>query len=304
MASRKQSELVREFTRVKDTDKTGIVTGANSGIGYEASKMLAARGMRVILACRNQEKGEEARKKIISSVPGAKLDIEHLDLASQESVKSFTSRITEKYKRLDLLVNNGGVMMGGHSLTEDGFEKLFGTNHLGHFTLTAGLIKLLLLTPGSRIVTVSSIAHFKGEIDFDDINSLKKYSRSAAYRQSKLANLLFAYELDRRLKEKAKDTISVAVHPGITSTNIVKLPFPVDKLKEAVLMSTVKGALNTMKGATDPDLKGGEFIGPSGYKQTIGFPAILKSGEHSYDKELWLRLWNLSEELTATRFEI
>ncbi len=304
MASRKQMELVSQFTRAEDSDKIGIVTGANSGIGYEASKMLAARGMRVILACRNMEKGEEARKKIISSVPGARLDLEQLDLASQKSVRSFTSRIKEKYKKLDLLVNNGGIMTGPHRLTGDGFEMIFATNHLGHFTLTAGLIKLLLLTPGSRIVTVSSIAHFKGIICFDDINSKSLYIRKEAYRQSKLANLLFAYELDRRLKEKGSSTLSIAVHPGISSTKIVKLPNIIDKLKDLVLMNPVKGAMPTMMGATDKTLKGGEFIGPEGRGQIFGFPAIVKSGRHSYDKETWLKLWELSEALTGTRFEI
>jgi NAD(P)-dependent dehydrogenase (short-subunit alcohol dehydrogenase family) len=304
MLSKKQNELVRRYSMADDSGKIGIVTGSNSGIGFEAAKMLASGGMRIIMACRNEVKAKAACNEILDSYPEALVEYMHLDLSSQSSVKGFSSRFIERYKRLDLLVNNGGVMMGSHSLTEDGFEKLFGTNHLGHFTLTAMLINLLLASPGSRIVTVSSIAHFRGKINFDDINSLSGYSRAAAYRQSKLANLLFAYELDRRLKEKDKETISVAVHPGITSTNIVSLPFPIDKLKEAVLMSTVKGALPTMMGATDTQLKGGEFIGPSGFKQTRGFPSILRSGEHSYNRDLWLRLWELSEELTGIRFNI
>lgn len=297
-------ELIELYSRYVDSGKTALVTGANSGIGFETAKMLAKRGMKLILACRNMEKGDKALKEILSSCPGADIELEQLDLASQKSVKNFAERVIEKHKRLDLLVNNGGIMMGSHSLTEDGFEKIFGTNHLGHFTLTAMLIELLVATPGARIVTVSSIAHFRGRIKFEDINSLSGYSRAAAYRQSKLANLLFAYELDRRLKDKEKETISVAVHPGITSTNIVKLPLAIDKLKEAVLMSTVKGALPTMMGATDPNLKGGEFIGPSGFKQTRGFPSILRSADHSYNRETWLRLWELSEGLTGIEFNI
>ncbi len=284
--------------------KIGIVTGSNSGIGFEAAKMLASGGMRIIMASRNEVKAKAACKEILNSYPGALVEYMHLDLSSQSSVKDFTSMFLERYKRLDLLVNNGGIMTGPHRLTEDGFEMIFATNHLGHFTLTAGLIDILLNTIGSRIVTVSSIAHFKGIICFDDINSISLYIRKEAYRQSKLANLLFAYELDRRLKEKGSNTLSIAVHPGISSTKIVKLPNIIDKLKDLVLMSPIKGAMPTMMAATDKSLKGGEFIGPEGRGQIYGFPAIVKSGRHSYDRETWLKLWELSEELTGTRFEI
>lgn len=284
--------------------KIGIVTGSNSGIGFEAAKMLASGGMKIIMACRNEAKAIAACKEILNSYPGALVEYMHLDLSSQSSVKDFTSMFHERYKRLDLLVNNGGIMTGPHRLTEDGFEMIFATNHLGHFTLTAGLIDILLNTIGSRIVTVSSIAHFKGIICFDDINSISLYIRKEAYRQSKLANLLFAYELDRRLKEKGSSTLSIAVHPGISSTKIVKLPSIIDKLKDLVLMNPIKGAMPTMMGATDMTLKGGEFIGPEGRGQLFGFPTLVKSGRHSYDKETWLRLWELSEELTGIGFDI
>ncbi len=304
MVSRRQKELVRRYSIADHAGTIGIVTGSNSGIGFEAARMLASGGMRIIMACRNESKAKAACKRILNLYPGAQVEYMHLDLSSQSSVKDFISLFLERYKRLDLLVNNGGIMTGPHRLTEDGFEMIFATNHLGHFTLTAGLIDILLNTIGSRIVTVSSIAHFKGIICFDDINSISLYIRKEAYRQSKLANLLFAYELDRRLKEKGRSTLSIAVHPGISSTKIVKLPKIIDKLKDLVLMNPVKGALPTMMAATDKTLKGGEFIGPEGRGQVFGFPALVKSGRHSYDRETWHRLWELSEELTGIRFNI
>lgn len=299
-----QQKLVQEYTSANEKGKVAIVTGANSGIGLEATVMLAKRGMAVIMACRNLNKAEAARKYILQKTPDANISIKHLDLSSQLSVQEFSEEFISEYRHLNLLVNNGGVMTGPHRLTEDGFEMLIGTNHFGHFALTARLMGKLLETSKSRVVTVSSIAHFKGQIKFDDINSNKVYSRKEAYRQSKLANLLFAYELDRRLKEAGSDVISVAVHPGVTSTKIVKLPKLIDMLKDAVLMNPVKGALPTMMGAVSYEVAGGEFIGPDGYGQIFGFPAIQKSGEHSYNKELWARLWTLSEEMTGIKFKI
>lgn len=282
--------------------KTVIITGANSGIGFQLTRWLATGGARVIMACRNKRKAAVAAEKIRRIRADAELHIMHLDLASLESVKNFSREFSKKYNELDILVNNAGVMATPYRKTEDGFEWQFGINHLGHFALTGHLLDLLIRTGGSRVVTVTSIAHFKGEIHFDDLNGKGWYGRMAAYRQSKLANLLFAYELQKRLSETGHSTISVAAHPGLSSTNIVWLPFPLTLLKELVLMSAAKGSLPLLMAAAGESIKGGEYIGPAGIKQSYGYPAVLKSGKHSYDRAVWKRLWEVSEELTGVYY--
>ena len=295
---------MKKLRRPDQTGKIVIITGANSGIGFEAARQMAAMGAHVILACRNIERGRNALEMIKRQEPGSAVELMELDLASQSSIKRFSNEFINRYKRLDTLINNAGIMATPRMFTEDGFELQLGTNHLGHFSLTGLLLNRLLETAGSRVVTITSIAHFRGIIDLNDLNLEKRYSRMGAYRRSKLANMLFAYELDRRLKASSQKTISVAVHPGITSTKILWLPVIVEQLKQVVLTSPARGALSTIVGATDPGLRGGEYIAPGGYRQMIGFPEILESSEMSHDPELATRLWEISEGLTGIKFKL
>ncbi|HUS85689.1 MAG TPA: oxidoreductase [Bacteroidales bacterium] len=295
---------MRKINIPDQTGKIVIITGANSGIGFEAARQMAGMGAHVILSCRSIEKGMNALKMIKRKDPDCTVELMKLDLAGQSSIRGFSDEFKSRYKNLDILINNAGIMATPRRLTEDGFELQFGTNHLGHFSLTGLLLERLLKTPGSRIVTVTSVAHFKGKIDFNDINMERRYSRMGAYRRSKLANLLFAYELHRRLLASAHRTISVAVHPGITSTGILWLPVIIEQLKQLVLTSPVKGALSTIVGATAPGLRGGEYIGPGGYKQMIGYPKILESSKMSHDLKLASGLWKISEELTGVKFKL
>jgi len=304
MESEKLSSYINQLCDADDKGKVAIVTGANSGIGFETTRILAARGIHVVMACRSLKKAEAAKNLILKDFNQAFLSILMLDLASLESVKHFAEEFNAMYNRLDLLINNGGIIGSEERKTTDGFESMLGVNHLAHFALGGLLLSKLFETPGSRVISVSSIAHFKGEIHFGDLGLDKSFSRKKAYRQSKLANLLYSYELDRRLKEAGKETIALAAHPGVTSTNIVPLPRTIELLKELVLMKTVKGALPTLMAATDPTLKGGEFIGPDGYMQVSGYPAIRKSGEHTFDKSTWLELWLESEKLTGVKYII
>ena len=283
-------------------NKTVIITGSNSGIGFQTAKVLALKGAKVIMACRNAKKAGAASKRILKKYKKTDIKFMQLDLASLESVKKFAEEFRSKYDRLDILINNAGVMASPHKKTCEGFEWQFGINHLGHFALTGQLIDLLLGTGGSRVVTITSIAHFKGRIHFDDLSGESWYRRMKAYRQSKLANLLFAYELQKRLERSGSDTISVAAHPGISSTNILWLPFPVNKLKDLVLRSPSKGALPILMAATDKRIDGGEYIGPSGIWQSFGYPSILKSSVLSYDESLRVKLWEVSEELAGIRY--
>lgn len=286
----------------KQDNRTVIITGSNSGIGFQTAKVLALKGAKVIMACRNADKSFKAMKKILRKYNQANLEFIHLDLASMESVKMFTEEFKKKNERLDILVNNAGVMATPYRKTHEGFEYQFGINHLGHFALTGHLIDTLMSTSGSRVVTVTSIAHFRGNMHFYDMEGESWYNRMKGYRQSKLANLMFAYELQKRLRKSGSGTISMAAHPGIASTNIVWLPFPVAQLKHLVLMRASKGALPVLMAATDRTIKGGEYIGPGGLWQSFGYPAIRKSSLQSYDKTIWKRLWRISEEMTGLNY--
>lgn len=286
----------------KQDNRTVIITGSNSGIGFQTAKVLALKGAKVIMACRNADKSFKAMKKILRKYNQANLEFIHLDLASMESVKMFTEEFKKKNERLDILVNNAGVMATPYRKTHEGFEYQFGINHLGHFALTGHLIDTLMSTSGSRVVTVTSIAHFRGNMHFYDMEGESWYNRMKGYRQSKLANLMFAYELQKRLRKSGSGTISMAAHPGIASTNIVWLPFPVAQLKHLVLMRASKGALPVLMAATDRTIKGGEYIGPGGLWQSFGYPAIRKSSPQSYDKTIWKRLWRISEEMTGLNY--
>jgi NAD(P)-dependent dehydrogenase (short-subunit alcohol dehydrogenase family) len=255
--------------------RVAVVTGANAGIGYEAALVLAARGATVVLACRNEDKGRQAAGRIHDATPDASVEVEQLDLSSLGSVRDFAKRLHSSYSSVDLLINNAGVMWTPPSKTEDGFELQFGTNHLGHFALTGQVIDLLLPAPGSRVVTISSFGHKTGRIHFDDLQSERHYGRHRAYGQSKLANLMFTYELQRRLALAGAKTIAVAAHPGTAHTELVRnSPAPLRVLNDAfgslVSQNAAMGALPTLRAATDPNVEGGQYYGPSGFMEQQG----------------------------------
>ncbi|SDX61830.1 oxidoreductase [Halobellus clavatus] len=299
------------------TDTTVLVTGANSGLGFEATNAFAANGATVIMACRSTDRGQQAAAEIRDSVgdTGATLNVRQCDLASLDSIESFASGVEQDYDTVDVLCNNAGVMAIPRQETEDGFEKQLGVNHLGHFALTGHVLDLLLASNGeSRIVTHSSGAHESGEIDFDDLHHEQSYGKWEAYGQSKLANLLFAYELQRRLtKAEVTDTISVACHPGYAATNLQyrgpkqagsKLRLGLMKAANAVVgQSAQKGALPLLYASVAPDVEGGDYYGPGGLLNMRGAPERQSSSEASYDEDDAARLWAKSEELTGVSYE-
>ncbi|MEA2226244.1 MAG: hypothetical protein QOE67_1526 [Solirubrobacteraceae bacterium] len=286
--------------------RTAVITGANSGIGLEAARELARAGAHVVMACRDTTKGDAAADAIRKELPSAELEVAALDLASLDSVRAFAGRYP--HERLDLLINNAGVMAPPYTKTIDGFELQFATNHLGHFALTGLLLDKLLATPHARVVTVSSTAHKMGRIYFEDLQSERSYRRWGAYGQSKLANLLFCFELDRRLQATDADLLSVAAHPGYSATNLqfAATPSRIERLASVVLnrvyaQSAERGAAPTLYAAT-ADIPGGSFVGPDGFQEMRGEPRIVKSTRAARDPETALRLWALSEQLTGVRF--
>lgn len=289
------------------TGRIAIVTGANSGIGLETARVLARKGARVVLACRNREKGEAACADITQSAPQAKVEFRPLDLSSLESVKTFAEGFTAAHQNLDLLLNNAGIMMlPSLSRTVDGFEQQFGTNHLGHFALTGRLLSTLLKTAHSRVVTVSSVMHRYGPLHFDNLGAEKSYSPTRAYGYSKLANLLFMRELQRRSHKGARSLLSSAAHPGSTRTNLqqykpsfrwmMSLPF--------MAQEPPAGALPTLYAATAEDVVGGDYYGPQGWFEMTGPPAKAYMSKHARDDETAQRLWELSEQLTGVVYAI
>ena len=289
------------------TGKIAIVTGANSGLGFETALGLAQVGYKVVMASRNQEKTEKAKERIQKKVAGAALDIILLDLNELAAVRKFADEFLAKYDRLDLLVNNAGLMVPPYQKTADGFESQIGINHLGHFLLTGLLIDILNKTPGSRVVSLSSIAHKNGKIQFDDFHYEKKYSAQSAYSQSKLACLMFAYELQRRLDKKEYQVKSVAAHPGVAMTNLMQyLPsfmVKVGKVVGPLLLQPPKmGAMPTLRAALDPTVVGGEYFGPSGFGEIKGPPEQVNSTRRSRDREVASKLWTLSEKETGIKF--
>jgi hypothetical protein len=294
-------------------DKIFVITGANSGLGYEAGLALARKGAHVVMACRNLGKGEAARKAILAQVADARLDLEQLDLASLESVRSFVTRFQQQHRRLNGLLNNAGIMAVPAGKTVDGFETQFGTNHLGHFALTGLLLETLLETPGSRVVTLSSSAAEMGRIHFDDLMLVHSYERWKAYSQSKLANLIFAVELQRRLEAAGADCISVAAHPGFAATNLqyaglsqgnAVLSYTLTRMFMPLAQSAAMGALPELYAATMPDVKGGEYFGPDGFSQVRGHPTRVapRFNQIWRDPEIARRLWQVSEELTNVHY--
>ena len=285
-----------------------IVTGANAGLGFETTKALAAEGFKGIMACRDLEKAKEARQQILNWHGNAKLEIQELDLASLESVRSFASEFRSKNEKLDLLINNAGVMMPPYHRTEDDFELQLGVNYLGHFLLTGLLREQLTTSKSSRIVTLSSIAHKNAEIDFNDLQSEKSYSKFKAYGQSKLACLIFSLELERRLKANSLSHVSsLAAHPGVSSTELMRhlpewLMLIAKPLQPFISHSAEKGAQPTLKAALDKELSGGSYIGPDGFREMKGKPAEAEIARQAKNKETAAKLWAVSEDLTGIKF--
>lgn len=293
------------------TDKTVLVTGGNSGLGFESVKAFALKGASVIMACRSVIKGEEAKKQIIRFLPNADIVVMELDLADLISVRMFANKVKQNYAQLHILLNNAGIMMVPYGLTKDGFEKQLGTNHLGHFALTGLLLELLSKTPGSRVVNVSSMAHKSGIMDFNNLlfEKGKGYSPMKAYGRSKLSNLLFTYELQRFFERNNIDTIALAAHPGVADTNLAY--HLVNKwvyntlipLFGFMFQTAAMGALPELRASVDQNAKGGEYYGPDGKRGMKGFPVLVKSNEASHDVESARKLWEISEKLTTVKFE-
>ena len=285
--------------------KVAVVTGANSGIGYETARALAHKGADVVMACRNLQKADAAADQIRRENPAGNVEVMQLDLADLDSVRRFAADFKETHDRLDLLINNAGIMMPPYGKTAQGFETQFGVNHLGHFALTGLLIDQIVQTPESRVVTVSSTMHRFGEIDFDDLNcEEKKYKRQSAYGQSKLANLLFTYELQRKLEAAGTETLSVAAHPGWTETNLQQHSGPAQFFNRFVAQDAPMGALPTLYAATGPDVEGRDYYGPDGFMDSRGHPKKVSSSGRSQDQAAAEQLWQVSEELTGVTYDL
>jgi NAD(P)-dependent dehydrogenase (short-subunit alcohol dehydrogenase family) len=308
---RKMAERAsRRWTAADIPDQSGkliVITGGNSGIGFEAARALAGRGAHVMLAVRSAQRGQAAAEAIGREHARARVEIAELDLADLASVRRFAENFQSRHTSLPVLINNGGVMATPYRRTAQGFELQFGTNHLGHFALTGWLLPVLLATPGVRVVTVSSGVHIRGRIDFDNLDGARGYRAWAAYAQSKLANLLFAYELQRRVDSAGGGLLSFACHPGWAATNLQAAGFRMRGSRLGVLLaeaanhlavSAAAGALPILYAATAPGIQGGRYIGPTGFASRGG-PGALRSSARSYDPVLAQRLWQASEELTG-----
>lgn len=297
----------RESDVPDQSGKTFIVTGANTGIGYDAARVLAVRGARVLLACRSQEKADEAMAKISAIKPDADVEWLPLDLASLNSVRA-AAEIAAKESKIDGLVNNAGVMVPPKMTTEDGFELQFGVNHLGHFAFTGLIIDKIRDQPDARIVNVSSLAHRAGRIDYDDIHAERRYSRMGRYQMSKFANILFTYELQRKLQAAGSPAISVACHPGGSATELGRhIPpmFQVLFLPLSLIMnSSAEGALPTLMAATASDVSGGDYFGPTQMGEMRHSARKVDTVPASKDEADARRLWELSTELTGVQYPI
>ncbi|MBZ6495220.1 oxidoreductase [Natrinema longum] len=295
-------------------DRTIVITGANSGIGLEATRELARNGARVIMACRSVERAKTAARDVQAEVPDADLSIARCDLGDLESVRAVGDGLEDE--EIDVLINNAGVMAVPRSETEDGFETQFGVNHLGHFALT-GLLLDALATGGAepaRVVTVSSGVHERGAIDFDDLQSEASYDKWDAYAQSKLANVLFAYELDRRFRSDGRNARSMAVHPGYANTRLqfrgpeqsgsTLRKAAMTVLNAVVAQSAEMGALPTLYAATAPEAEGGAYYGPGGFMNMRGTPERQASSDRSDDEETARKLWDVSRELTGVTYDL
>jgi len=284
------------------TSKTFFITGANTGIGFEVARALAGKNARVIIGCRSQAKAQQAKSDIEAEYKNADIDVVELDLSDLASIKTAAEKIQQE-ERLDVLINNAGIMVPPYELTKDGFESQFGVNHLGPFALSNLLLDKLNETLGSRIVSTASMAHKYGKINFDDINAKKKYSSTKCYAMSKLANLYFCYELQRRLTKAKYKTISVVAHPGVADTELVRylpsfltLTMPIFK---PIFNSAAQGAWPTLCAATKADVQGGEYYGPKGWREISGPAVSVKSNRLSHDQGIAERLWDLSVKMTS-----
>jgi NAD(P)-dependent dehydrogenase (short-subunit alcohol dehydrogenase family) len=295
-------------TQIPDQEgRVALVTGANSGVGFETARALAEHGAEVVLACRDTHKGDDAARRIRLTAPAADLTVLRLDLASLESVHNAAEEVRATHGRLDLLIDNAGLGWVPYTRTNDGLELTFATNHLGHFALTGQLLDLLLDVPGSRIVVVSSPAHRQGTINFDDLQSEKRYSQRAAYGQSKLANLLFAYELQRRLAAAGAETIALAAHPGGARSNFnrhLPRPFrgPNYGLFRPLSHSSKMGALSILRAGIDPEARGSDYYAPSRMMEFKGNPTRRDSSDASHNLADARRLWEISEELSGVTY--
>lgn len=304
---------VPEWTAYDTPDlsgKTVVITGGNDGLGFESAKVLADHGAEVILACRSTERGEAARRQLVAAVPHAHAHVMKLDLQDLSSIAAFAHELHDHTSRLDVLLNNAGIMGTPYGVTRDGFEAQMGTNHLGHFALTGRLLGALARTPGSRVVTVSSTAHRTGTMRFDNLlfEDGRGYTPLKAYGRSKLANLLFAYELQRRFEQHGMDSISVAAHPGASQTNLgrhienARLLRLLRPVLERVVQGPADGALPQLRASVDPQVRGGEYVGPSRFHEMSGAPVVVRSSRASRSRRDAARLWRASEALTGVRY--
>jgi NAD(P)-dependent dehydrogenase (short-subunit alcohol dehydrogenase family) len=297
------------------TGKLAVVTGANSGLGFETSVGLATAGARVIMACRNADKANTALDELLQRVPEAQVETMALDLSGLESIRRFAETLEKRHRRLDILCNNAGVMAVPYARTRDGFETHFGVNHLGAFALTGRLIELLNAAPAARIVTVSAIAHtWTRGLDLEDPNcEHRRYFSLDAYSKSKLASLLFTFELERRLRRTGSSAIAVATHPGVPATNLTAsaamlrgpawLGTLVRRISALTMPTAAAGARSTLYAAAMPDVKGGDYVGLDGLLLGFhGYPKKVRARSMAYDEALASRLWTLSEKLTGVRY--
>jgi NAD(P)-dependent dehydrogenase (short-subunit alcohol dehydrogenase family) len=285
--------------------KIAIVTGASSGIGLETARVLALKKATVIQAVRSMDKGRRALNKIKEQNEKADIIVMELDLANLKSIREFTEKIKRQYNRLDLLINNAGVMVPPYSKTKDGFELQFGTNHLSHFALSGLLLDLLRKTPESRIVNVSSNAHKMGNLNFNDLNwEYRKYKKMKSYGDSKLANLYFTFELKRRLHKNGDNPLVMASHPGWAATELQRHTRFINFMNTFFAQDAKIGALPTLYAATADDVESGNYYGPDGFMEMRGYPTKVDSSELSKDPEVAQKLWDVSEELTGVKITI
>ncbi len=288
-----------------------VVTGGNSGLGFEAEKAFATKNAKVIMACRSVDKGEKAKEQILAQNSNGLITVLPLDLTDLSSIHNFVLQFKKQFKQLDILLNNAGIMMVPYGLTKDGFELQMGTNHLGHFALTGLLLDVLKSTPTSRVVNVSSMAHKSGQMDFENLlfENGKDYSPIKAYGRSKLSNLLFTYELQRFFEKNKIDTVAIAAHPGVSDTNLFVHAAPkwaMNLLRPLFLLMiqpASMGVLPEIRAAVDHNAKGGEYYGPNGKREVKGFPVLVQSNAASHDKESARKLWEISEKLTGVNFK-
>ena len=282
--------------------KTFVVTGSNTGIGFATLSALTTKRARVIIACRNPDKGDAALAAIKARQADANVTVAQLDLSSLASVRTFAERMMAELPRLDVLINNAGVMMTPFGRTADGFETQFGTNVLGHFALTGHLLPLLMASPNARVVTLSSLIHWIGGIDFANLGAEKRYRKIAAYSQSKLGNLLFAYELQRRLAKSGATTVSIGAHPGITRSELARHDKFMNLMVPFIAQKTEDGALPSLMAATAPEVRGGDCVGPGGFLALRGAPNIQKTSARSQNQALAAQFWDVAQRLTGVSY--